>query len=98
MERVEKFQRTYDIIREPLRRLTPADQRAELPLCRYVVVHADGTVVHAGTAPYTDDGVFFVELQGKLRLGLYTITLALYLHENYMQPEIKMIHYRVEEP
>jgi len=39
-----------------------------------------------------------VDLRGKLRPGLYTITLALYLHENYIQPEIKMIHYRVEEP
>jgi hypothetical protein len=98
VERVEKFQRSYEIVREPLRSAAIAGRKAEIPRCRYVVVDAESTVVDTGTAQYTGNGVFVVALQGRLRPGLYTIMLALYLHENYVNPEIKAIPYRVAAP
>ncbi|HEY7489978.1 MAG TPA: hypothetical protein VIH59_02565, partial [Candidatus Tectomicrobia bacterium] len=94
VERVVKFQRTYEIVREPLGHTAPTGKAAELPLCRYVVLHPNGSIVHTGTASYTGNGVFFADLQGKLSPGLYTITLALYLSENYINPEIKTLTYR----
>jgi hypothetical protein len=94
VERVEKFQRTYEIVREPLGRTAPAVKAGELPLCRYVVLHPNGSIVYTGTARYTGNGVFFADLQDKLSPGLYTITLALYLAENYINPEIKTLTYR----
>lgn len=92
VERVERFMRTYEIIREPLRHAAGAGQAEPLPLCRYVVVRPDGVVGQTGTALYVGDGVFRVELQGDLAPGLYTVLLALYVNENYVAPEIKMMH------
>jgi hypothetical protein len=97
VERVEKFQRTYEIVREPLQRPASTGKKEGPPLCRYVVMGAASTVVLTGTAPYVGDGVFFVELQGRLGPGLYSVMIALYLHENYVNPEIRTIPYRVAE-
>jgi hypothetical protein len=96
VERVNKFQRTYEIMRAPLQRGTPSGREEELPLCRYIVVHADGAVAHTGTARYAGDSVFVVELPGKLKPGRYTILVGLYVHENAVNPEIKMIPYQVD--
>jgi len=93
VERVEKFQRTYEIVRAPLGRAVATARAGEMPLCRYVVMHPDGRIVHTSTARYTGNGVFFVDLRGKLSPGMYTITLALYLSENYVTPEIKTLTY-----
>jgi hypothetical protein len=97
VERVNKFQRTYDIVRAPLQPGSTSGREEEVPLCRYIVVQADGEVAHTGTARYTGDSVFVVELQGKLKPGRYVILVALYVHENYVNPEIKMIPYQVDE-
>jgi hypothetical protein len=96
VERVNKFQRTYEIMRAPLQRRATSGREEELPLCRYIVVQADGVVAHTGTAHYTGDSVLVVELPGKLKPGLYTIMVALYVHENSVNPEIKLIPYQVE--
>jgi hypothetical protein len=93
VERVEKFLRTYEIVREPLRGAAP--NKNALPLCRFVVVGADGTVLRTGTAVYRGDGVFLVDLPKKLPPGRYLIMVALYLNENYVNPEVKVIRYRV---
>jgi hypothetical protein len=97
VERVNKFQRTYDIVRAPLQPGSTSGREEEVPLCRYIVVQADGEVAHTGTARYTGDSVFVVELQGKLKPGRYVILVALYVRENYVNPEIKMIPYQVDE-
>ena len=96
IDRVNKFQRTYEIVREPLQRAATSGREEALPLCRYIVVQADGAVAHTGMARYTGDSMFVVELQGKLKPGLYTILVALYVYENYVNPEIKMLPYQVD--
>jgi hypothetical protein len=97
VERVDKYLRTYEIVREPLRIAATAGKPAEIPQCRYVVVDAQSTVAATGTAQYTGNGVFVVALRERLRPGLYTVMLALYLHENYVHPEIQVLSYRVGE-
>jgi hypothetical protein len=97
VERVERFQRTYDIVREPLRAAADAGKKGEIPLCRYVVVSPAGSVVGTGTATYVGNGLFRIELPGDLIPGLYTVLIALYLNENTVNPDIKMVPYRVSQ-
>ena len=97
IERVERFQRTYDIVREPLRAAADAGKKGEIPLCRYVVLSSAGSVRGTGTATYAGKGLFRVELPRGLAPGLYTILMALYLNENYVNPDIKMVPYRVSQ-
>lgn len=97
VERLKKYQRTYDIVREPLKMPAATGKPAEIPLCRYVVTSPDGSVAQAGTAAYTGSGVFHLGLRGRLRPGLYTIMIALYLNENYVNPDIKIVPYKVTD-
>jgi hypothetical protein len=97
VERVERFQRTYDIVREPLRAAADTRKKGEIPLCRYVVLSPAGPVVGTGTATYAGSGIFRVELPRHLTSGLYTVLIALYLNENYVNPDIKMVPYRVPQ-
>ncbi len=95
VEKVFAFQRSYNIVREPLRGQASGRDAGDIPLCRYVVVGQEGNVVGAGTAAYGDGGIFSADFRGKLKPGLYTILVALYLGENYVNPEVKMIQHRV---
>jgi len=97
VERVERFQRTYDIVREPLRAAADARKKGEIPLCRYVVLSPAGPVVGAGTATYAGNGLFRVELPRHLASGFYTVLIALYLNDNYVNPDIKMVPYHVPQ-
>jgi hypothetical protein len=97
IERVERFQRTYDIVREPLRAAADAGKKGEIPLCRYVVLSPASSVVGTGTAAYVGNGLFRIELPGDLTPGLYTVLIALNLNENAVNPDIKTVPYRVSQ-
>jgi hypothetical protein len=62
-----------------------------------VVLRPAGPVVGTGTATYAGNGLFRVELPRGLAPGLYTVLIALYLNENYVNPDIKMVPYRVSQ-
>ncbi|MFQ5830791.1 MAG: hypothetical protein ACE5JD_16790 [Candidatus Methylomirabilia bacterium] len=95
VERVQKFQRTYEIVREPLRQASSGLRPREVPVCRYVVVGSDGAVLMTGLARFGEDKVFVVDLEDRLEPGSYTVLTALYLNGNYMNPDIKRVPYRV---
>ncbi len=40
--------------------------------------------------------MFIVDLQGKFQPGLYTIMIAIYLNENYLNPDVRLVRYQVE--
>lgn len=96
VERIEKFQRTYEIVREPLGKASAGVQAQETPECRYVVIGADETVRLAGRARLAEDGVFIVTLKDRLEPGSYTVLTALYLNGNAMNPDIRRLAYRVD--
>lgn len=92
VEIVEKFGRTHRIAREPLvDTLLPGATNKVRPACRYVGIGLDGRVLKAGTAGYAGGGVFAVDLKSELA-GLSAIMVGIFVDENHMIPEIRMLH------
>ncbi len=89
VEKVFRFQRSYQLVREPFRGQAGAGDAAESPLCHYVVIGADGSVAAAGRTSFGADGAVRLDLKGALKPGLYTIAVALSLGGNEINPEVK---------
>jgi hypothetical protein len=92
VETVQKFQREYAITRQPLR---GAGSDAPTPVCRYVAIAADGRVARAGTVPYAGGGVFALDLRGALPPGDYTVAAALTVPPSELEPDVRLVAYRV---
>lgn len=95
VERVSKFQRSYEIVRTALgpgSRDTDERERAE---CRYVIVGPDGKVVRTGAVTLNKSGRFVLHF-GKLPApGRYHVMTALVVGGNSVNPEIKVFEHRV---
>lgn len=96
IERVEKFLREYRIVREPLGRPASGEDRSDVPVCRYVIVGADGAVADAGLSRDRDGAQLLVNLKGRLKPGAYTALVALALGDNWVNPEVAVAQFRVE--
>jgi hypothetical protein len=95
VERISKFQRSYDIVRaalDPASRDTEERDRLE---CRYVIVGPDGRVVRAGAEALNKSGRFIVDLGKLTGPGRYQVVTALVLGGNSVNPEIKVYEHRV---
>jgi hypothetical protein len=95
MEKVEKAQRSYHVVREPLGNQAMVGVYRVKPLATYVVLSPQGEVRKVGTASYAGDGIFTIELQGKVPPGRYTVLTTLYLNDNYIEPDVRMVSYEV---
>lgn len=95
IEKVEKAQRSYHVVREPLGNHAMVGVYRVKPLPTYVVLSSQGEVLKAGTASYAGDGIFTIELQGKVPPGRYTVLTTLYLNDNYIEPDVRMVSYEV---
>jgi hypothetical protein len=88
IEVVEKFQRSYRLVRTPLKAVPgPAAQRAA-PECRYMVVDADGRVALTGAIALGADATFQADLKGRLPAGRYTLSALIAVNGNVMAAEI----------
>jgi hypothetical protein len=96
IERVEKFLRDYRIVKEPLGKPVSNEDRADVPVCRYVIVGADGAVADAGLSRDRDGARLVVNLTGRLKPGAYTALVALALRDNWVNPEVAVAQFRVE--
>jgi hypothetical protein len=95
VERISKFQRTYEIERIPLgRALADADDHAR-PQCRYMIVGPGGNVVRVGTGNFGNSGEFVLDLKALKGPGMYTVLTALYIGGNSVNPEVRVIEHRV---
>jgi hypothetical protein len=95
VERVSKFQRSYEIERVALAAESDGAENNDRPECRYVIVGPRGNVVRAGTAAFRKDGRFVVDLKSLGGPGLYTVAAALFIGGNALNPEIKVVEHRV---
>jgi hypothetical protein len=93
VEIVSKFQRTYEIVRQPLERAAAEAERFERPVCRYVIVDASGGVAAAGAAAPRGAGGFAIDLS-RLAPGRYTVLIGLFVGDNAVAPKITLLRHR----
>ena len=92
-----KFERSYKIVREPMR-LTPTGERVrDTVVARWVVVGAGDEVVATGQAQDVEGGRLIVDLRGMLPPGAYRVLLAVAINGNSTNAEVKVVPYRVAE-
>ena len=96
IERAERFLREYRIVREPLGKPVSDEDRADVPVCRYVIVGADGGVADAGLSREREGARLVVNLKGRLKPGAYTALVALALRDNWVNPEVATAQFRVD--
>jgi len=95
IEIVEKFQRSYRLVRTSLKSIPAADLKRASPECRYVVTDAEGRVALAGTAPLGTDASFQIDLKDRLSPGHYTLSALIAVNGNAMNAEIHRIPFTV---
>jgi hypothetical protein len=96
LEKVEKAQRSYHVVREPLSNQSMIGVYRVKPVAKYVVLSPHGEVVNVGSAGYAGDGTFTIELQGKVPPGRYTVLTAIYVNDNHIEPDVRMVSYDVK--
>ena len=96
MEKVEKAQRTYSIAKEPLNNQSLVGVYRVRPVVKYIVLSSQGDLLKAGSGYYAGDGIFAVELPGKMQPGQYTVLTAMYLNDNDIEPDVRLIPYQLE--
>src|SRR5262249_2069988 len=94
IERVEKFLRDYRLVREPMA-AGPSADRADVPVCRFVVIGADGTVAAAGVGGEAQGDKLVVGLGGRVKPGAYTAMVALSLGDALENAEVTAVPLRV---
>jgi hypothetical protein len=95
VERISKFQRSYEIERTALGRATEDADDHDRPQCHYMIVGPSGNVVRAGTGLFGKDGEFVLDLKDLSGPGMYTVVAALYIGGNSVNPEVTSIEHRV---
>ena len=97
VESVEKAGRSYKILRGPFTP-GPAGESTREPLTvHWMMVGSGDEVVAAGAARDVQGGRLIVDVAGRVKPGAYRIVLALALNGNLVNPEVKVVSYRVGE-
>lgn len=91
IETIMKFQRSYEIQREPLQSVAPDVLQRSVPQCRYMVLDAQGNAVLAGIAAPSADATFQMNFDGKLGAGRYTVVAEITVNGNEMNADIRRI-------
>jgi len=93
VENIEKFERSYKIVREPFRP-QPASEKFREPLTvHFTVLGPNDEVAVAGASRDVQNGRLVVDLTGRLKPGAYRVLLALALNGNLVNPEVKVVPY-----
>src|SRR5262245_60410287 len=88
IEMVEKFQRSYRLVRTPLKAVPAVLLQRAAPECRYAMTDAQGRMVLAGVAPLRADASFQIDLPGRLPPGSYSLSAVIAVNGNTMNADI----------
>jgi hypothetical protein len=91
IEMIDRFQRSYRLVRTPLPLIAPVVRNRAAPECRYVVIDDEDRVVLADVALPGDDATFRIDLGGRLPAGQYTMLAVIAGNGNVMNPVIRRI-------
>jgi len=94
VERVARFARSFEIVREPLGKPPSPEQALSAghdgkPQCQYIVVSADGRVIAAGRVEYANGGTFTLQIPDGIARS--SIILAIVVAENETMPEVTTV-------
>ena len=91
VERVDRFGREYQIVREPFVKRVLDQDRRSLPLGHYVAIGPDRSVAAAGTVEASDPGDYRVDLRSLRQPGRYAILVALTVDDNRTDLPVKVV-------
>ena len=94
LERVVRFSRSFEIVREPLGKPPSPEQALTAvhdgkPQCHYVLVRADGQIIAAGRIEYAAGNAFTLQIPE--RLARSSVILAIVVAENETVPAVTMV-------
>jgi hypothetical protein len=95
VENVEKAGRSYKILREPFKPQPPGERTREPLTAHWTVVGPGDEVAAAGASRDVKGERLVVDLAGRLKPGAYRVVVALALNGNLVNPEVKVVPYRV---
>ena len=98
IEIVDKFQRSYRLVRTPLKSVPAEVLRRAAPECRYIVTDENDRVVLSEVAPLGAEANFHIDFKGRLPPGRYTLAAVIAVNGNVMNAEIKRIPVVVAAP
>lgn len=94
VERISRFQRSYELTRVRVEAPTIGAQDSERPECRYIVISADGHVVRAGIAAFGASARYTIDLRKLPRTGPYRVALAMLALPNRVDAETTILVHR----
>ena len=94
LERVVRFSRSFEIVREPLGKPPSPEQAFTAvhdgkPQCHYVVVRADGQIIASGRIEYAAGNAFTLQIPE--RLARSSVILTIVVAENETVPAVTMV-------
>ena len=95
IETLVKFARSERIERAPIQSVSREVLRRAAPEFRYVVTDDEGRVVLAGISALSDDLTFWVDLNGKLTAGNYTVFALIAVNGNVMNADIRRFRTKI---
>jgi hypothetical protein len=91
IEVVEKFQRSYRLVRTPLEAVPAPVLKRAAPECRYIVTGQDGRVVLTGALPLGADATFRADWKDRLPEGRYTLSALIAVNGNATRAQIHRV-------
>jgi hypothetical protein len=91
IEVVEKFQRSYRLVRTPLKSVPATVASRSAPELRYVLTAADGQVALAGSTLPGPEARFQVSMKDRLPPGVYALAALVAVNGNVMNPEVRRL-------
>jgi hypothetical protein len=88
IEVIETFQRSYRLVRTPLKSIPATVLNRSAPECRYVVIDEEGRVALAGTAQLGSEASFHIDVKDRLTPGRYMLFAAIAVNGNVMNAEL----------
>jgi hypothetical protein len=96
-ETVVKAGRSYKIERGPFQPAPVGQQSRDTLVARYVLLGPGDEVAAAGVSRRRDGARLVIDVTARLKPGAYRMLLALELNGNSVNPEVKVIPYRVAD-
>jgi hypothetical protein len=91
IEMIDRFQRSYRLVRRPLSSIPPDVLKRAAAECRFVVVDDQKRVVLAGAVPLGESSSFQFDFTDRLPVGSYTMFAVITLSGNVMNADIRRI-------